>query len=59
MCRPGSPVRSGGDSISEWTALVPTAERERARELLTAFGLNALYGGGIVPQVDPDKVLAN
>ena len=46
--RPDSPVRRGG-GLEEWRDALAPSDRRRARRILEAFGLDALYGDGVLP----------
>jgi hypothetical protein len=56
LSRTGSAVLSGGRSSDGWVGAVPEGRRERAVELLSLFGLDAIYGRDPMP--DPAGVRA-
>ncbi|MEJ7584940.1 MAG: sulfotransferase [Acidimicrobiales bacterium] len=49
LARADSAVHQGEDLRSGWTQYVTDAERDRAGELLSAFGLDEIYGTDITP----------
>lgn len=52
VTRRESAVVTGGDPLTEWTRGVGAAQVSRALEILTAFGMDAIYGEGPEPLVD-------
>ena len=56
--RRGSAVVTGADPVSQWMQHVTEAQRQRADELLAAFGLDVLYGSGDPrPRCKPSAII--
>jgi hypothetical protein len=58
MARPDSAIRTGASLTESWKASIRRAQEERALEILSLFGLDALYAGDTLPVTGAGKVPA-
>jgi len=57
LARAESAVHQGDDLLTGWTRYVTDAERGRAQELATAFGLGDVYGSDVRPDTEAGRRL--